>query len=63
MCECVFLHVSVRSEEVGRECGRCWSTAHPSELSLTAVPTEGGIWLWPPEMTYNAFHLRCHGVA
>lgn len=46
-----------------RKCVRCWSTAHPPELSLTAVATEGEIWLWPPEMTCSLLHLRAHDVA
>lgn len=46
-CECVFCMCEVRG--VGRKCGRCWSTAHPPELSLTAVATEGecGHLEWP----------------
>lgn len=35
----VFCMCEVRG--VGRKCGRCWSIAHPPELSLTAVATEG----------------------
>lgn len=40
----------------GRKCGRSWSTAHPPELSLTAVATGGR--MWPPGMTCRALHLR-----
>lgn len=27
------------------------------------MATEGEIWLWPPEMTCSALHLRGHDVA
>lgn len=60
---CVCVSPWVRSQEVGRKCGSCWSTAHPSELSLTAVATKGGIWLWPPERICSALHLRGPDVA
>lgn len=34
-----------------------------ARFSLTAVATEGEIWLWPLEMTCSALHLRGHDVA